>query len=291
MSVKSVGLKSILMGYYLPPKSYLRPKPRVNIKQKIVAITTAGITLVLGGIIFTSMHIGENKSAVAGTPEKNNVDAILQAPLLNINPATTENINAYDNHQGLKFPVQLAYFKVIKNQHSLELKWSTTLEYKNEYFSLEKSPNGTDFYEVGCVDSKKNNELSSDYSFIDDDLSERVIFYRLRQVSTNDRSTFIALQKVSLNNENEDLSLYIEEIGPQPFEKYFNINYFTDRDGGVSVELFDKSGKKIYKSYTLANQGYNTCRFIEGEKLTDDEYTVRIANSSGAYVKKIKKRV
>ena len=103
-------------------------------------------------------------------------------------------------------------------------------------------------------------------------------------------STYIALEKVILNSANEDLTLYIEDVGPQPFEKYFNINYFSDRDGGISVELFDKSGKKIYKTYTEANQGYNTCRFIEGQKLTDDEYTVRIANSAGAYVKKIKKR-
>ena len=278
------------MGYYLPPKSYLRPKPRVNIKQKIVAITTTSISLLVAGIIFTSLHFGESKNANAeALVKKQKVDDIIPVPLNNSNPATAEN--KHPSEADLQFPVQLAYFKVIKDLHSLELKWSTTLEYKNEYFSIEKSGNGTNFYEIGCMDSKKSNDKSSDYSFVDNDLSEGVIFYRLRQISSNERSTYIALEKVILNSENEDLSLYIEDIGPQPFEKYFNINYFTDREGGISVELFDKNGKKIYKSYTDANQGYNTCKFIDGEKLTDDEYTVRIANSTGAYVKKIKKRV
>ncbi len=290
MSVKFGGLKSIHMGYYLPPKSYLRPKPRVNIKQKIVAITTTSISLLVAGIIFTSLHFGESKNANAeALVKKQKVDDIIPVPLNNSNPATAEN--KHPSEADLQFPVQLAYFKVIKDLHSLELKWSTTLEYKNEYFSIEKSGNGTNFYEIGCMDSKKSNDKSSDYSFVDNDLSEGVIFYRLRQISSNERSTYIALEKVILNSENEDLSLYIEDIGPQPFEKYFNINYFTDREGGISVELFDKNGKKIYKSYTDANQGYNTCKFIDGEKLTDDEYTVRIANSTGAYVKKIKKRV
>ena len=276
------------MGYYLPPKSYLRPKPRVNLKQKSIAITTASLMLLVSGIIFTTFHF-ESINANANVEVKNNkADAIIPIPLVNSNPVIAERV--YINESDLQFPVQLAYFKVVKDIHFIELKWSTTLEYKNQYFIIEKSSNGTNFKELGTVESKKSNEKSSDYSFIDNDLSEGVIFYRLRQVSSDEKSTYIALEKVILNSANEDLTLYIEDVGPQPFEKYFNINYFSDREGGISVELFDKSGKKIYKTYTEANQGYNTCRFIEGQKLTDDEYTVRIANSAGAFIKKIKKR-
>ena len=276
------------MGYYLPPKSYLRPKPRVNLKQKAIAITAASIMLLVSGIIFTTFHF-ESINANANVEVKNKkTEVIIPIPLVNTNPVIAEREHIIEGD--MLFPVQLAYFKVIKDIHFIELKWSTTLEYKNQYFIIEKSSNGTNFKELGTVDSKKSNEMSSDYSFIDNDLSEGVIFYRLRQVSSDEKSTYIALEKVILNSANEDLTLYIEDVGPQPFEKYFNINYFSDRDGGISVELFDKSGKKIYKTYTEANQGYNTCRFIEGQKLTDDEYTVRIANSAGAYVKKIKKR-
>lgn len=276
------------MGYYLPPKSYLRPKPRVNLKQKAIAITTASLMLLVSGIIFTTFHF-ESINANANVEVKSKeADAIIPVPLVNSNPVIAEN--EFNNQGAMEFPVQLAYFKVIKDINFLELKWSTTLEFKNEYFIVEKSDNGTHFKEIGTVESKKSNEKSSDYSFVDNDLSEGVIFYRLRQVSSDQKSTYIGIEKVILNNVNEYLTLYIENFGPQPFEKYFNINYFSEREGGISVELFDKSGKKIYKTYTEANQGYNTCRFIEGQKLTDDEYTVRIANSEGAYVKKIKKR-
>ena len=270
------------MGYYLPPKSYLRPKPRVNLKQKAIAITAASIMLLVSGIIFTTFHFESiNANANANVEVKNKkTEVIIPIPLVNTNPVIAEREHIIEGD--MRFPVQLAYFKVIKEIHFIELKWSTTLEYKNQYFIIEKSINGTNFKELGTVESKKSNEKSSDYSFVDNDLSEGVIFYRLRQVSSDEKSTYIALEKIILNSANEDLTLYIEDVGPQPFEKYFNINYFSDRDGGISVELFDKSGKKIYKTYTEANQGYNTCRFIEGQKLTDDEYTVRIANSAGA---------
>ena len=210
------------MGYYLPPKSYLRPKPRVNLKQKSIAITTASLMLLVSGIIFTTFHF-ESINANANVEVKNNkADAIIPIPLVNSNPVIAERV--YINESDLQFPVQLAYFKVVKDIHFIELKWSTTLEYKNQYFIIEKSSNGTNFKELGTVESKKSNEKSSDYSFIDNDLSEGVIFYRLRQVSSDEKSTYIALEKVILNSANEDLTLYIEDVGPQPFEKYFNIN-------------------------------------------------------------------
>ena len=276
------------MGYYLPPKSYLRPKPKVKTKQKFIAITTASITIIAVAVIFTTLHFADNKSVLADTnSNKEKSEVVIQEPLINPTIATLEKTQTIN----FNFPVQLAYFKIVKNLHSVDLKWSTTLEYKNEFYTVEKSVNGSGFYEIGCVESKKENSLSSDYVFTDNIISEGVIFYRLRQTSSNERSTYIALEKVILKNDNEDLSLYIEGIGPEPFDNYFNINYYTDREGGISVELFDKMGKKIYKTYTEATQGYNTCRFIEGDKLTDAVYTLRIANSSGAFVKKIRKKV
>ena len=71
------------MGYYLPPKSYLRPKPRVNLKQKSIAITTASLMLLVSGIIFTTFHF-ESINANANVEVKNNkADAIIPIPLGN----------------------------------------------------------------------------------------------------------------------------------------------------------------------------------------------------------------
>ena len=56
-----------------------------------------------------------------------------------------------------------------------------------------------------------------------------------------------------------------------------------------SVEIFDEAGNNVFKAYTNSKKGYNTCRFIDGRMLTKNEYTVRLANTSAAYVKKIKR--
>jgi hypothetical protein len=276
------------MGYYLPPKSYLRPKPRVNATQKIIAITTVSISVIAAIVIFITLHFTDTRNAMASGNENQVEHDFVSVPLQNpgVNEVKKSKVVDY------VFPVQLAYFKIVKEDiKTLQLKWSTTFEYQNQFFTVEKSYNGTDFISVGCIESAKNDNLSNDYTFTDQIDGNETIFYRLLQTSTNLRSTYIALEKISLNNVNADMSLYIENIGPQPFDKYFSINYFTQRDGGVSVEVFDKAGKRIYKTYTEAEQGFNTCRFIDGEKLTDEIYTVRIANSSAADVKRIRKKV
>jgi hypothetical protein len=287
-SVRNGGLKSINMGYYLPPKSYLRPKPSVNVKQKIIAITTVSITVIATIVIFITLHFTDTKSVLANTDSDKQNTHIVAAPILiNPSPATIEKPHPVD----YAFPVQLAYFKIVKEDiHSLVLKWSTTFEYKNAFYTIEKSTNGTTFNEVGCVESEKNHNLSNDYSYTDDIDGNTIVYYRLRQTSENDRSTYIALDKINLSIDEDDLSLYIDDIGPEPFDKFFNVNYFTSREGGISVEIFDKTGKKIFKTYTQANEGYNTCRFVDGDKLTDDVYTVRIANSNAAFIKKVKKK-
>ncbi len=289
LSVRNGGLKSNIMGYYLPPKSYLRPKPSVNATQKIIAITTISITVIAAIVIFITLNFTDNKSALASAEhEKTTVHESAAIPLQNPTSADIEKPRVVD----FIFPVQLAYFKIVREDiRTIELKWSTTFEFENDFFTVEKSTNGTTFQEIGCVPSAKNNNLSNDYIFTDKIDGENAAFYRLRQTSHNQRSTFIALEKIQLTNTDADMTLYIENVGPQPFDKFFNVNYYTEREGGVSVEIFDKQGRKIYKTYTQAEQGYNTCRFIEGERLTDESYTVRIANSSAADVKRIRKKI
>lgn len=276
------------MGYYLPPKSYLRPKPRVNATQKIIAITTISITIIAAIVIFITLNFTDNQNALASESNSGNDQEFVAIPIQNpkINEIKEARVVDY------VFPVQLAYFKITREDiNTLNLKWSTTFEYKNQFFTVERSYNGTDFTIVGCVESLKNDNLSNDYTFTDEIGESESVFYRLRQTSTNQRSTYIALEKIVLFNDKAGMALYIENIGPQPFDKYFSINYFSNRDGGISVELFDQSGKRIYKTYTNAEQGFNSCRFIDGEKLTDELYSVRIANSTAADVKRIKKKI
>lgn len=269
------------MGYYLPQKSYLKPKMRTAMRNRILFFTI-GISLFAGAIVFLTVQVSDNETFA------NNVNAKKPASITLI-----EEISApvVQNSGNINFPAMLAFFVVQPNDISVELKWATVSEYKNKYFCIEKSFNNSDFKEIGRLDAHGTTKNSSDYEFVDPVPPTQLVFYRLKQISTNWESSYVALEKTESINDKREENLYIENIGPEPFEKSFNINYFSELEGGVSVELIDKYGHKIYKAYTKANRGYNTCRFMNGEYLADDEYTLRISNSNAVFEKKIKKKV
>jgi hypothetical protein len=276
------------MGYYLPNKSYLRPSQKAKTSQKLLAITTATIMLVAFSVIFTSLQFGDSETALADIPLKNHSDDYVRPANTNEGAeAVSEKILPANSD----FPVTLGYMNATMDIHSVKLEWLAIAEFNNNFYTIEKSKAGGHFTEIGVVQGAGTDDHSNQYSFLDKEPGEGIIFYRLKQTSYNGYSSYIGIDKVVKNNNDINMALYIDEVGPQPFEKYFNIHYYSQRDGGISVELFNKEGKNIYKTYTTANKGYNTCRFIDADRLIEPEYTLRIANSTGVYVKKIKRKI
>jgi hypothetical protein len=58
-------------------------------------------------------------------------------------------------------PVELAYFNAFKNDKGIELEWQTDIESNNAYFVVQKSANGSGFYDIARIDSKAKNGNSS----------------------------------------------------------------------------------------------------------------------------------
>ncbi len=82
-------------------------------------------------------------------------------------------------------PVEWYSFNAQIKHSSVHLTWSTISEKNNEGFFIEKSTDGVIWNEIGFENSKANNEwgdVKINYNFIDNDPSEGINMYRLRQV-------------------------------------------------------------------------------------------------------------
>jgi hypothetical protein len=78
-------------------------------------------------------------------------------------------------------PVELTYFEVLKSPSGLELKWQTATELNNDFFEIQRSENGTDFYVIGVVNGNGTTNTVQNYQFGDTPM-QPVTYYRLRQV-------------------------------------------------------------------------------------------------------------
>ena len=196
---------------------------------------------------------------------------------------------ASDNSNSL--PAELIYFQANVKNKQVQLSWAMASEINNDYFTVERSENGTDYKGITTVKGAGTTTEPQKYTITDPQPSPGVTYYRLRQTTFDGKSIVCAPEKVHVSGENGNLSsVNIQRLGPNPFSSLFTAEYYSESNGDVSVELLNSEGRSIFKKYQYALQGHNTFTFEEGSKLDAGEYTVRISNSRGVSKMKLVKK-
>lgn len=78
-------------------------------------------------------------------------------------------------------PVELMGFKAQLIDEYTSLTWETASELNNDYFEIERSLDGVDFYAIGEVEGKGTKSSLTEYDFVDYNTPNGVIYYRLAQ--------------------------------------------------------------------------------------------------------------
>ncbi len=144
-------------------------------------------------------------------------------------------------------PISLATFTAKKQLNTTLITWQTSSETNNNFFELERSYNGNDFIVINTQKSKGKTNKS--YFFNDDDKTEKIVYYRLKQVDMDGKFTFS--KTISLNNDIANtLSAY-----PNPFTYTTNISASKNI---ATLKIISASGQIIFnkklnqKNYLLA---------------------------------------
>lgn len=94
-------------------------------------------------------------------------------------------------------PVELSTFKATQTSNAIALNWTTLSEENNAGFDIEHSVNGKDFEAIGYVEGAGNSIEQVDYSYLDENPTVGVNYYRLKQTDfdgTYDYSNIIAVE-------------------------------------------------------------------------------------------------
>jgi len=144
------------------------------------------------------------------------------------------------------------------------LEWKTASEINNDYFSIEHSDNGQDFSLLGRVPGSIYSLSNKKYSFIDYYPNNGINYYRLSQTDIDGQKQIKGLITVFVKKDDNLRYFYTNK----------KLEIFSDSNGKVNVEIYDLSGRIIFKTETN----------IERNK------TIYLTNiSSGIYLIKISK--
>lgn len=138
-------------------------------------------------------------------------------------------------------PIDLLSFEATFNPSGyVELKWSTLTELNNDFFTLERSTDGHQFFVLADVPGSGTTSERRDYSFRDEDPMPGSAYYRLTQTDFDGSTEIFDLVKAS-SKLSGLLSLY-----PNPSRQgKFNLRVNQAIVNEITMDMFNSMGVEI----------------------------------------------
>lgn len=179
------------------------------------------------------------------------------------------------------FPIELISFEAKQINTDIKLDWKTASEQNNDYFTLEKSEDGTFFTQIGTVKGAgSSNEINS-YSFIDNSPLIGVNYYRLKQTDINGSYSYT-------NTVAAYYTLDQPLAFPNPVKKgqLLNVAIEASQSSEFTFELFNTVGQRVH----LESKGYTIGSHIHELSVPNIEtgyYILKVKNNAETYQSKV----
>jgi hypothetical protein len=138
-------------------------------------------------------------------------------------------------------PITLVYFRGELINNSVLLKWKTLSELNTDYFLVERSMDGYNWYFLGKVKSAGNSTNPIDYSLIDEEPKYGYNYYRLTQFDNNGQNEKFNIVWVFVEEGNTCKYKYYDMMGKE-------INYLYASPGIYIRKCGEKTIEKIWKN-------------------------------------------
>jgi hypothetical protein len=143
-------------------------------------------------------------------------------------------------------PIKMLSLTGACDKQNVVLKWSTTTEANNNYFTVERSVEGKSWQVVGTVKGAGTSSFRQSYSLTDKLAGKAVsYYYRLKQTDYNGNykhGNVVSIKKCG-GGATENVTIY-----PNPSTGKFELLFTGDKAQVNSTQVFNSRGEKVYES-------------------------------------------
>jgi 5-hydroxyisourate hydrolase-like protein (transthyretin family) len=203
------------------------------------------------------------------------------------------NVTSFSDGTGLKnptpLPVELYRFTAdyLPETRNVAIKWITLSELQNDYFTLEKSRDGSLFMPLKQVDGAGNSSIMLEYNVEDDYPYTPITYYRLKQTDFDGTSEYSHITSATIeDNIKAQVQLY-----PNPARVNEPIQIMI---GGllayskVMVEIYNDGGQFILDhAQYVPETGKTTIEINTNNRLHSGTYIVLIKTKFETFKKQI----
>lgn len=165
-------------------------------------------------------------------------------------------------------PIELIEFTAtLQESKQTNLSWATSSEKNNDFFTLEKSLDGINWFEIGRVKGIGTAETVTNYSFIDVNTVEGIQFYRLKQTDFDGKFSYSNKVFVNINAQPSKVDVF-----PVPAKNTLNLNLNFELNDIATIVIYNAMGQKV-----IETQSTTASATIDISELKSGIYVVKIA--------------
>ena len=137
-------------------------------------------------------------------------------------------------------PIVLANISANCSDNEAEIKWTTSNEINNDYFTIEKSIDGLEYNKIAEIEGAGNSNSIINYKYLDPN-NIGTVYYKLSQTDYDNTLKTYKVLSVNCKSTNNDIVIY-----PNPAQNYLNIklpinNKFT------KLIIYDIINQKLFE--------------------------------------------
>ncbi len=146
-------------------------------------------------------------------------------------------------------------FKAEELPVGILLQWSTLNEVNNKSFVIEKSEDGKEFSVLGTKASAGDGAGKKDYRFLDVNARGKTLYYRLKEVDTNENFEYTEVVSIGKKTPNNFDILQMSDVASADD---FSVTLDVYQNGMLSYELKDWKSNVHYSGERIVIEGMNS---------------------------------
>lgn len=176
-------------------------------------------------------------------------------------------------------PITLTEFTAkSEGENQVRLDWTTQTEVNNDYFTLERSPDGKEFEEIGTVKGSGTVHVPHHYYWIDESPLEGINYYRLKQTDYNGATAVFKVVCARVGNISKSEGI---KVFPNPFSTRFSIEHNSEMQSAAEMQLVSQSGMIVFRKKMQLDSGNQIYTFEIPQSIAPGQYLVRLIGQEG----------
>lgn len=134
----------------------------------------------------------------------------------------------------------------------VQLQWTTSSEIDMKHFEVERSTDGTNFRKIGKTLAKGDDNVRTEYTYLDILAEKGANFYRLVIIDKDGNFSYSKVITISVE---KGISLFV--VYPNPFGKRVQVKFNSDGPDQATMRIVDNTGKVITTQTDPVQKGEN----------------------------------